>query len=98
MRDHFFDSSDYSPRAVETVLGSYIMAVLFWNGTQLDMVVLLWNGGSNIYKAKKEKSSFSLSTFLQDSSTKTTGLTNLFLRSETRLFLMCGFIELLQNT
>jgi hypothetical protein len=47
MRDHFFDSSDYSPGAVETVLGSYIMAVLFWNGTQLDMVVLLWNGGSS---------------------------------------------------
>jgi hypothetical protein len=49
MRDHFFDSSDYSPRAVETVLGSYIMAVLFWNGTQLDMVVLLWNGGSSSF-------------------------------------------------
>jgi hypothetical protein len=52
---------------------------------------------TNIYKAKNEKSSFTLSTFLQDSSTVTTGLTNLFLRSETRLFLMCGFIELLQN-
>jgi hypothetical protein len=24
--------------------GFYTMAVLFWNGTQLDIVVLLWNG------------------------------------------------------
>jgi hypothetical protein len=47
MHDHFFDSSDYSSRAVETVLGSYIMAVLFWNGTQTVMVVLFWNGGSS---------------------------------------------------
>jgi hypothetical protein len=35
MRDHFFDSSDYSPRAVETVLGSYIMAVFLWNVVQI---------------------------------------------------------------
>jgi hypothetical protein len=46
MRNHFFDSSDYSPRAVETVLGSYTITILYCNGTQTVMVVLFWNGGS----------------------------------------------------